>query len=77
MPVFVVSTDVPDGWSGDGAPLTLVNDGVERGPWLQADIVQQGLNASVLDELVINLVPVLLGEGIRNRGSLVNRGEGV
>jgi hypothetical protein len=30
-----------------------------------ADIVRQGLNASVLDEIVINLVPVLLGEGIR------------
>jgi hypothetical protein len=30
--------------------------------------VQQGLNASLLDEIVINLVPVLLGEGIRTVG---------
>ena len=42
-----------------------------------ADIVRQGLNASVLDEIVINLVPVLLGRGDPNRGWLVNRGEGV
>lgn len=30
-----------------------------------ADIVQQCLNAGLLDEIVVNLVPVLLGAGIR------------
>jgi dihydrofolate reductase len=30
-----------------------------------ADIAQQCLNAGLLDEVRVNLVPVLLGEGIR------------
>ncbi|MEU4691576.1 dihydrofolate reductase family protein [Actinoplanes sp. NPDC023714] len=59
------------------APFTFVHDGVESavrqaeaagngdvsvsGP----DIAQQCLNAGLLDEVRIDLVPVLLGEGIR------------
>jgi hypothetical protein len=41
------------------------------------DIVRQRVNAVLLDELAINLVPVLLGEGHPSRGSLVIRCEGM
>ena len=41
------------------------------------DIVRQPVNAVLLDELAINLVPVLLGEGHPSRGSLVIRCEGM
>ena len=46
------------------APLILVTVGVGA-----ADIVQQRVNAGLLDELAINRVPVLLGEGHPTSGS--------
>jgi dihydrofolate reductase len=78
VPVFVVSHRVPDGWPRDGAPFTFVTEGVEpavaaakavagdkavgvAGP----NVAQQCLNAGLLDEVAVDLVPVLLGEGIR------------
>jgi dihydrofolate reductase len=77
-PVFVVTHNVPPGWPRDDAPFTFVTDGIESavaqakttaGDGLVgvggADIAQQCLNAGLLDEVRVNLVPVLLGEGIR------------
>lgn len=78
VPVFVVTHSVPEGWPRVDAPFTIVTDGVESavaqarevagdrtvgvaGP----SIAQQCLNAGLLDELRIELAPVLLGEGIR------------
>jgi dihydrofolate reductase len=78
VPVFVVSHTVPDGWPRDDAPFTFVTEGVEvavaqakrvageksvgvAGP----NIAQQCLNLGLLDEVRVELVPVLLGEGIR------------
>jgi dihydrofolate reductase len=78
VPVFVVTHTVPDDWPYPDAPFTFVTDGVESvvaqaeaaagankvdvaGP----NIIQQSLNAELLDEIVVNLVPVLLGVGIR------------
>ena len=78
VPVFVVTHSVPEGWPRANAPFTIVLDGVESavtqasavagdktvgvaGP----NVIQQCLNAGLLDELWIELVPVLLGEGIR------------
>jgi dihydrofolate reductase len=78
VPVFVVSHSVPDGWPRDDAPFTFVHDGVESavaqaqqvagdktvgvaGP----NVAQQCLEAGLLDEAWIELVPVLLGRGIR------------
>ena len=71
------------------APLTLVTVGVDSAVAQaaavagddivgvgSAHIVRQRVNAGLLDELAINLVPVLLGEGHPSRGSLVNRCEG-
>ena len=76
VPVFVVTHTVPDGW--DNAPFTFVTNGVESAVAQAAEVtgdgivgvsggntVQQCLNAGLIDEISIDLVPVLLGEGIR------------
>jgi dihydrofolate reductase len=85
VPVFVVTHSVPEGWPRADAPFTIVTDGVEStiaqarevagdksvgvaGP----SIIQQCINAGLLDELTIELVPVLLGEGIPFFGNLSN-----
>jgi dihydrofolate reductase len=85
VPVFVVTHTVPDGWPRQDKPITFVTDGVERAVeqakaaagegWVGvggANIAQQCLNAGLLDELHVNLVPVLLGEGIRYFDDLSN-----
>jgi dihydrofolate reductase len=76
--VFVVSHSIPQGWPRDDAPFTFVSQGVESavaqaqqvagdktvgvaGP----NVAQQCLEAGLLDEAWIELVPVLLGRGIR------------
>ena len=77
-PVFVVTHSVPDGWPRADAPITFVTDGLDKaveqakavaGDKLvainSADITQQCLNAGLLDQIHVDLVPVLLGEGIR------------
>jgi dihydrofolate reductase len=78
VPVFVVTHSVPDGWPRDDAPFAFVTDGVEqavaRASAVAGDrnvgvagpnVIQQVLDARLLDELTIELVPVVLGEGIR------------
>ncbi len=78
VPVFVVTHSVPEGWPRADAPFTIVTDGVESAVAQASEvagdktigvagpnIAQQCLNAGLLDELRIELVPVLLGEGIR------------
>jgi hypothetical protein len=68
VPGFVVTHNVADGWSRDDAPFTLATDGVESavaqaaavaGDGIvgdsPADSVQQRVNSSLLDEIVINL----------------------
>ncbi|HET9493351.1 MAG TPA: dihydrofolate reductase family protein [Chloroflexia bacterium] len=81
VPVFVVSHSIPEGWPRDDAPFTFVigvADGVESaieqakqvaGDKLVivagANIAQQALKAGLVDELELDLVPVLLGRGIR------------
>jgi dihydrofolate reductase len=80
-PIFVVTHAVPGGWPGADWPLpvTFVTDGVRsavrqasavagQDGWVAVggpSIIQQCLREGLLDELRINLVPVLLGEGIR------------
>lgn len=80
VPVFVVTHTVPQEWvdSHEGAPFTFVTDGlesaIEQAKAVARDkmvaiaspsIVQQCINAGLLDELNIDLIPVLLGDGIR------------
>jgi dihydrofolate reductase len=77
-PVVVVTHSVPGGWPRDDAPFSFVTDGVEsavaRASAIAGDkvvavatptITQQCLNAGLLDLIRVNLVPVLLGDGIR------------
>jgi dihydrofolate reductase len=76
VPVVVVSHSVPDGWPREDAPFTFVTDGIEsaieRAKALAGDtvvgvnggtIARQCLDAGLLDEVWIDLVPVLLGGG--------------
>jgi len=78
VPAFIVTHRVPQEWAGEGSPFTFVTDGVESAIEQArkaagdknvivggSQITQQCLKARLLDEIHIDLVPVLLGEGIR------------
>jgi dihydrofolate reductase len=78
VPTFVVTHTVPQEWVYEGSPFTFVTDGVESAVEQAravagdkdvavgaASIAQQCLRAGLLDEVHINLVPVLLGGGVR------------
>jgi dihydrofolate reductase len=75
-PVVVVTHTVPEGWPRDDAPFTFVTDGIERAieqaKALAGDkvvgvnggtIASQCLDAGLLDEVWVDLVPVILGGG--------------
>ena len=75
VPVFILTHHPPDGW--DDAPFTFVTEGIESavsqaraaaGDGIVgisgADVVQQCINAGHVDEIAIDLVPVLLGKGV-------------
>jgi len=76
-PHFVVTHRVPQEWVYAGSPFTFVTDGVESAIAQakqaagdknvvieSANIMQQALAAGLLDELQLDLAPVLLGTGI-------------
>jgi dihydrofolate reductase len=78
VPVVVVTHTIPQEWVKEGSPFTFVTDGVEsaveRAKEIAggknvgvggADIARQCLKAGLLDEIQIDLVPVLLGSGVR------------
>jgi len=86
-PVFVVTHTIPSGWPRQDTPtsFTFVTDGLESAlaqakaaaggktvAVASASIAQQCLNAGLLDEVAVDLVPVLLGEGIRFFGNLTD-----
>jgi dihydrofolate reductase len=77
-PVVVVTHSVPEGWPRDDAPFTFVTDGIQnaiaQAKALAGDkvvgvnggtIASQCLDAGLLDEIWVDLVPVLLGGGTR------------
>jgi dihydrofolate reductase len=78
VPVFVVTHSVPTDWSHiDSAPFTFVTDGVvsavEQAKKTAGDrtvavaagmIASQALDAGVVDEVVVDLIPVVLGAGV-------------
>lgn len=77
-PCFVVTHTVPQEWVKAGSPFIFVTDGVESAirqakraagdknvGVSSANIMQQCLAARLLDEIQIDLVPVLLGDGVR------------
>lgn len=76
VPVVVLTHSVPDGWPRAGAPFTFVTDGIEAAIRTAKDlagdrnvgvnggtIASQCLDAGLLDEICVDLVPVLLGAG--------------
>ena len=78
LPVFVVTHTVPQDWVYEGSPFTFVTDGVEsaverateaagdKGVGVGgANVAQQCIKAGLVDEIGVDLVPILLGEGIR------------
>jgi dihydrofolate reductase len=78
VPHFVVTHSVPQEWVTDESPFTFVTDGVASAvaqakqaagekhvAVSSANIMQQCLRAGLVDEIHIDMVPVLLGAGIR------------
>jgi dihydrofolate reductase len=78
VPTFVVTHTVPEEWVYEGSPFTFVTDGVEVAVEKAravagdkdvavgaASIVQQCIRAGLLDEIHVDLVPILLGGGVR------------
>ena len=77
-PTFIVTHHPPQEWVYEGSPFTFVTDGVESAVRQakqaaggkdvsigSASIAQQCLNAGLMDEININLAPVVLGSGVR------------
>ena len=76
-PAFVLTHEVPKGWPRPGSTVHFVTDGLESAV-AQAkaaageravgvhggDTIRQCLDAGLLDEIHIDLVPLLLGSGI-------------
>lgn len=80
VPIVVLTHEVPEAWveKHPDAPFTFVTEGlaraVEEGRRLAgekklalagADVAQQAIRAGLVDEIGVELAPVLLGEGIR------------
>jgi dihydrofolate reductase len=78
VPVFVVTHSVPNDWVYEGSSFTFVTNGLESAVEqaiaiaggkdvgvIGASLVQQCIRAGLLDEIHIDLVPVVLGDGIR------------
>jgi dihydrofolate reductase len=83
VPVFVVTHHPPEEWLQRESPFTFVTDGVESAVAQAkaaagdknvgvagADIMRQCLEAGLLEEIGVDLVPVLLGSGVRLVDSL-------
>lgn len=80
--IFVVSHSLPTGWPRDDVPVTFYPDAMAALDAAQAEagdktvavstptITRQYLDAGLLDEITVSLVPVLLGEGTRFFGAL-------
>ena len=76
--MVIVTHRVPQEWVKEGSPFTFVTDGVENaieqamkiaGDKMvavgSASILQQCIKLGLLDEIHIDLIPVLLGDGVR------------
>jgi dihydrofolate reductase len=77
-PFFLLTHNPPDRYVGPGTDGTVVTDGIESALEQAravagertiavgaADVAQQYLKAGLLDEIHVNLVPILLGAGVR------------
>lgn len=77
-PCFIVTHTIPPEWVKEESPFTFVTDGVESAirqakqaagdknvVICTASIMQQCLRAGLLDEIYVDVAPVLLGGGVR------------
>lgn len=77
-PCFIMTHHPPQEWLNPGSPFTFVTDGIESAvrqakaaaggknvSASSASVAQQCLQAGLLDEIHIDLAPVLLGGGVR------------
>ena len=77
-PCFIVTHDIPQEWVYEGSLFTFVTDGVESAirkakkaagdkhvVICTASILQQCLNAGLMDEIHVDVAPLLLGNGVR------------
>lgn len=78
LPLFVMTHHIPEAEPLGKPPYTFVTEGIEAAVeqaraaaqgrnvhLMGASIVQQSIRAGLLDEIVISLVPVVLGRGVR------------
>jgi dihydrofolate reductase len=78
VPVFVLTHSVPQERVHEGSPFTFVTDGLESAVAqakavagdkdvgvIGANLVQQCIRSGLLDEIHLDLVPILLGNGVR------------
>lgn len=85
-PCFVVTHHPPQEWIKEGSPFVFVTDGVESAiaqarkvvgdknvALSSASIAQQALKAGLLDEIHIDVVPYVLGGGVRLFDNLGNQ----
>ena len=77
-PAFIVTHTIPKEWVYEGSPFTFVTDGVENAirqakqaavdkdvVVCTASILQQCLNLGLMDEIHVDVAPLLLGKGVR------------
>ena len=77
-PAFIVTHNVPQEWVYEGSPFIFVTDGVEsairQAKQAAGDkdvvvstptILQQCLNLGLMDEIHVDVAPLLLGKGVR------------
>lgn len=77
-PAFIVTHTIPEEWVYEGSPFTFVTDGVESAirqamkaagdkdvVVCTASILQQCLSLGLMDEIYIDVAPLLLGKGVR------------
>lgn len=85
VPLFLVTHHPPQTWPTPDAPFTAVSEGVaaaiEQAKTVAGDktvalsgpsIIQQALDLDLVDEIAVELAPVLLGTGIRFFGDLAH-----
>ena len=85
VPLFLVTHRPPPSWPTPDAPFTAVPEGVAaaigQAKAIAGDqavalagpsIIQQALDLGLVDEIAVDLAPVLLGEGIRFFGELAD-----
>jgi dihydrofolate reductase len=77
-PCLIMTHHPPPEWVYEGSPFTFVTDGIESAirqakqaagdkdvSISSASIMQQCIKAGLLDEILLDLAPVLLGSGVR------------